>query len=94
MSVNIGEIYNHPFPYTRKYSSIFWIISYNCIEIVPMRIIEQLPGSLWIEQIVNKVNFVVDTHGSNDMTKFEVITIREYLLRKRKTPIEIKDYLK
>lgn len=87
MSVNNNEIYNHPFPYNRKYSSIFWIISYNCIEIVPLNIIKQLPGSLWNEQIL-------DTHGSTDMTKYEVITIREYLLRKRKTPSEVKEYLK
>jgi len=87
MSVNNGEIYNCSFPYSRKYPSIFWIITYNCIEIVPIRIIEQLPVSLWSEGIV-------DTHGGNDMDKFEVVTLREYLLRKKKTPIEVKDYLK
>jgi hypothetical protein len=87
MSVNNSEIYNHPFPYSRKYPSIFWIISYNCIDIVPMSIIRQLPASLWNEEIV-------DTHGSNDMDRFEIVTLREYLLRKRKTPIEVKNYLK
>ena len=88
MSVNIGFIYNEPyFEYDRKYPSLYWICTYNCIDLVPINIIKKLPVSIWNEPIL-------DDHGGNDMSKFEIKTIRDFLLGKRKTPTEVKEYLK
>lgn len=87
LSVNSGDVYQHPFPYSRKYCSLYWIVTYNHIDIVPMNVIRKLPVNIWSEDML-------DTHGSNDMTKFEIKPMRNYLLDKKKTPQEIKDYLK
>lgn len=87
LSVNNGDIYQHPFPYSRKYPSLYWIVTNNCMDIVPMNVIKKLPMNIWSEDML-------DTHGSRDMDKFEIKTMRKYLLDSRKTPQEVKDYLK
>jgi len=53
--------------------------------IIPLDIIKKLPLSIWDDTIL-------DTHHDNDMKKYEVKTLKNFLLGKR-TPKEIKDYL-
>jgi hypothetical protein len=53
---------------------------------VPFEIIKNIPVSAWNERIL-------DTKNSTDMTKFQIKTLKDFLLSKRKTSNNIKNYL-
>jgi hypothetical protein len=71
---------------TNGFTTLYSICESGNIEIVPFDIIKVIPISAWDEKIL-------DNKNSTDMTKYEIKTLKEFLLSKRKTPKYVKEYL-
>jgi hypothetical protein len=76
----------YPLKPTTKFTTLYSICESGNINIVPFEIIKNIPISAWNERIL-------DNKNSTDMTKFQIKTLKEFLLSKRKTPTNVKEYL-